>query len=306
MVKLNHLIKVIIFLTPFLLLNAHLKQKNITVESSRSGILRLHEFNSKTFQNKRIIRVLLPPDYYEKENKNTRYKVLYMNDGQDLFDSKTSLYFSSEWQIDESIHKLLLQGMMEEPIIVVGIDIPSKKMRPNEYLPWEDEYLQPHFPNTNGEKYPDFLVSEIMPFIESLYRIKKGPDNTALGGASYGSLISLYTAVKKPDIFGFLLLESPSFYVNNKAILKESKLFLKWPQKIYIGVGTNELGVKDCKQIEGNLEPVHDVLEFISILKESGMKKEQILLIIDECARHSPAAWSKRFPKALMFWLIKN
>ena len=225
-----------------------------------------------------------------------------MNDGQYLFDKETSLFNPMEWEIDETLEKLSSRYKIE-PIIVVGIDNAGKRKRPNEYLPWEDEYLEPPCPNPDGRHYPDFLINEVIPFINTHYRIRQGPENTGLGGSSYGGLITLYTAIKKPDVFGFILIESPSFYVNKRAVLDMAREFSLWPEKTYLGVGTNELGLKSCEQTDGNREPVRDVQELYNILLNSGVSKDRIHLVIEKCALHNEGAWAGRFPEATLFWL---
>ena len=225
-----------------------------------------------------------------------------MNDGQNLFDKTTSIFNPMEWEIDETL-KTLSSKHKIDPIIVVGIDNAGKRLRPNEYLPWEDEYLEPPFPDPNGRYYPDFLIYDVMPFINAHYRTQTGPENTGLGGSSYGGLITLYTVIKKPDIFGFLLIESPSFYVNERAILDMARAFSEWPNRIYLGVGTNELGLKNCEQTDGNIEPVRDVQEFYQILKKNSMDDNRIHMVIEKCASHNEEAWARRFPEAILSWL---
>jgi predicted alpha/beta superfamily hydrolase len=281
---------------------ASIKYHNTLNRATVLGILELHKFNSTIFNNSRYLRVLLPADYYDKKNSNTKYKVLYMNDGQNLFEKTTSVFNPMEWEIDETL-KILSSKHKIEPIIVVGIDNAGKRIRPNEYLPWADEYLEPPYPNPNGRHYPDFLTNEVIPYINAHYRVRQGPANTGLGGSSYGGLITLYTAIKKPDIFGFILIESPSFYVNKRAILDMAREFSAWPDKIYLGVGTNELGLKNCEQTDGNREPVQDVQEFFNILVNNEVSKDRIHLVIEKCALHNEAAWALRFPKATLFWL---
>lgn len=225
-----------------------------------------------------------------------------MNDGQNLFEKTTSVFNPMEWEIDETLKTLSFKHKIE-PIIVVGVDNAGKRKRPNEYLPWEDEYLEPLCPNPNGRHYPDFLINEVMSFINVHYRIKTGPTHTGLGGSSYGGLITLYTAIKKPDVFGFILIESPSFYVNKRAILDMAREFSEWPEKIYLGGGTNELGLKNCEQTDGNKELVRDVQELYNILLNNGVSKDRIHLVIEKCALHNEEAWARRFPKAILFWL---
>ncbi len=277
--------------------------KGQTVESdadSTAGNLRLHQLTSKIFGNTRTIRVLLPPGYDKPDNRKKRYPVLYLNDGQNLFDVSTSLFNRMEWRVDETVRDLI--GKKEiEPLIVVGIDNAGKSGRANEYLPYEDEYLQPPLPNPEGYKYPDFLTGEVMPFINREYRAKTGAKATALGGSSYGALISLYVFIKKPEVFGRLLLESPSFYVSDAQILKEAEKLKKLPEKIYIGVGTNEGGRPNCALGDLNEEAVQDVLKLKKILQDKKLDDERLKVSVEDCAVHNENAWAKRLPEALKF-----
>ena len=278
------------------------KHLHPTFEFFTNGILVMHELKSTVFGNSRLLRVLLPSDYYDKKNLNTRYRVLYMNDGQNLFDKTTSIFNGMEWEIDETL-KTLSRRHKIEPIIVVGIDNAGKRMRPYEYLPWPDEYLEPPCPDPKGKNYPIFLIDEVMPFIKARYRTLPGPENIGLGGSSYGGLITLYTAIERPGVFGFILMESPSFYVKERSILDMARNFNAWPAKVYFGVGTNELGLENCEQTDGNREPVRDIQDLYEDMITSGVSKDRICLVIEECAFHNEEAWARRFPKAILFWL---
>lgn len=267
------------------------------------GDLRFHKLNSEIFGNTRTLRVLVPPGY--NRNRDKKYPVLYLNDGQNLFQVKTAQTKNSEWAVDEA-YKALLDRREIEPVIIVGIDNAGRSQRANEYLPYFDEYLSPPLPDPTGAKYPDFLIEEVLPFIEKKYRVKKGAEFTALGGASYGALISLYTFIKKPETFGMLLLESPSFYVDDAKILKEAAKMEKLPRKIYIGVGTNEEGKPNCTPGDLSHEAVQDVLKLKKILEEKNIEKENLKVLIEDCATHSEVAYGRRFPEALRFLFGKN
>jgi predicted alpha/beta superfamily hydrolase len=252
---------------------------------------------SKIFGNTRTLRVYLPKAY----DGTKTFKVLYLNDGQNLFgDNDTGA--DNEWRIDEIVDSLVHENAIE-PLIVVGIDHAGKD-RANEYLPWEDIYLTPPLPNPAGEKYPAFITTEVIPLLEQTYQVKKGKENRGLGGASYGSLISLYTLMHQPEWFGFALIESPSLYVHEQALLTlaESKSW-SWPENIYIGIGTNELNLEDChEENEDNQMAVDDVKRLEAIIHTQS-PASNIQVWIDSCATHHENAWSNRFPEALQFVL---
>lgn len=275
----------------------HTAQSNVP---SVIGDLRLHHLKSKVFGNTRVIRVLLPPGYNERARRKIRYPVLYLNDGQNLFDVSTSVFNPLEWHADEALDRLI-KAQKVDPLIVVGVDNAGRRERANEYLPYPDAYLRPPLPNPEGSKYPDFLIHEVMPFISRQYRTKAGAEHTGLGGSSYGALIALYTVINRPDSFGRLLLESPSLYVSNAQILKWNRTILQWPKWVYIGVGTNEDGRPDCKPGDWSQEAVQDVLKLKRGLEAAGLGGERLKVVVDDCAIHNEAAWAKRLPEALKF-----
>lgn len=272
--------------------NAYSQRRSVVAD------LRFHKLKSEVFGNTRTLRVLVPPDY--KKNRKQTYPVLYLNDGQNLFQVTTAQTKNSEWGVDETYIDLL--GYREiEPIIIVGIDNAGPSKRANEYLPYEDKYLTPPLPNPNGAKYPDFLTNEVLPFIEKRYRIKKGAEFRGLGGSSYGALISLYTAIKKPNIFGRLLLESPSFYVNDAKILEEANQMKQLPKQIYIGVGTNEEARPNCEPGDLSHEAVQDVLKLKTILQAKQFEDKNLKVLIEDCAVHNEQAYGRRFSEAMRF-----
>ena len=170
----------------------------IRVESA-TGDLRLHEFYSRTFHNTRFLRVWLPPGYDAPENAGRRYPILYLNDGQNLFEPSTS-FTGVDWQVDETGDRLIREGVIP-PMIFVGIDN-AARARMREYMPHRS--LQPVIVRVQGTRYPKFLINDVMPFMARNYRVATGPENTGLGGSSLGALISLYTAVVSPGVIGRL------------------------------------------------------------------------------------------------------
>ena len=186
--------------------------------SGATGDLRLHEFRSRVFRNTRFVRVWLPPAYDDAENEGRRYPVLYLNDGQNLFETATS-YAGIEWQADEAADRLIREGAVPA-MIIVGMDHATKD-RLREYMPHRS--MHPMMVRVLGRYYPDFLMKEVMPFVERNYRVATGPENTGLGGSSLGALIALYTAMARPGVLGRLLLESPSLWASARQAIKESR-----------------------------------------------------------------------------------
>lgn len=162
-----------------------------------TGDLEIVPFTSKVFPAPRNLRVLLPAGYALPENQKRSYPVLYLNDGQNLFDVCTSLFNREEWRVDETVSELVAKGKLD-PLIVVGIDNGGRRLRPKEYLPYVDETLSPLEPHPQGKLYPHFLLDEVVPYVEKHYRALRGPQNRVLGGSSYGpgSLSSLLSSVR--------------------------------------------------------------------------------------------------------------
>lgn len=278
-------------------LNPHARTPERAAPAAGGARLETVTLTSQVFGDTRLLRVLLPPDYDREADR--RYPALYMLDGQTLFDPRAS-YTSFVWEIDKAVTALLAEGAIE-PLIVVGIDNPGLRERPNELLPWFDEFLSPPLPDPQGRRFPGFLVDEVMPLIEARYRVSPGAEQTGLGGASYGGLMALYAAIHRPGVFGRLLIESPGFYVNDAAVLDEAEAFDAWPQRISLGVGTNEEGREECDEGDMGSEAVQDVLRLESILRRSGLSDERLLLRIALCARHDERAWALRYPGAMRF-----
>jgi enterochelin esterase-like enzyme len=264
--------------------------------SSVVGDLRMHEFPSRIFRNKRMLRVWVPPGYDQPENAGKRYPVFYLNDGQNLFDSATS-FTGVEWQVDETADRLIRAGGIP-PAIFVGIDN-ARVERIKEYIPYRS--LNPLLLRPLGDRYPAFLTQEVIPFIQQNYRAAKGAENAILGGSSLGGLITLYTIMAAPGVFGGALLESASLWVANRQVLKDSRSFRRWPQKIRLAVGTHEVGREDKDR-----QTVENVRELERILRRSGLDERRLRVEIAEGGTHSEGAWAARFPQAVQFLLASS
>lgn len=263
---------------------------------SATGDLRLHEFRSRIFDNTRFLRVWLPPGYDDAENSGQHYPVLYLNDGQNLFEPSTS-FNGVEWQVDETADRLIREGVVP-PMIIVGIDNTGRD-RIREYMPHRS--LHPMILRVQGTRYPAFLFKEVSPYIARHYRVASGPENTGLGGSSLGALIALYTAAVRPGVIGRLLLESPSLWASNRQLIRQSRGVKRWPERIFLATGTAEAGRRDKDQ-----SMVDDVRELAAIMGRAGLDHSRLRLMVDEGATHNEAAWARRFPEALTFLFGKR
>ncbi len=256
-----------------------------------TGDLRLHEFRSRIFRNTRFLRIWLPPGYDDGENQGKHYPVLYLNDGQNLFEALSS-FTGVEWQADETADRLIREGLVP-PMIIVGIDNAGKD-RLREYMPHRS--MHPMMLRVQGRYYPDFLMKEVMPFVERNYRVATSPENTGLGGSSLGALIALYTAIVRPGLIGRLLIESPSLWASNRQAIKESRKVRIWPERIFLAAGTAEAEGADRSRTV-----VDDVRELAAIVRRAVLSEKRLRLVIKDGAGHTESAWAERFPEALQF-----
>ena len=262
------------------------------------GWLEIVPFESKIFHNKRMLRVLVPANYFSPHNARRSYPVLYLQDGQNLFDALTSEH--GEWHVDETVEHLV-GGFKIPPMFVVGIDNAGEQ-RSAEYLPYPDPLNTRDKvtgeEDVHGKEYARFVVTEVIPFIEKRYRISRGTMNTGIGGSSYGADIALYTALEYPTTFGHVLVESPPLWIGNNQLLKDAEKAKQLPQKMYIGIGTDEKPYNDAQRSQ---QVVDQVKELESILVKRGMGPGRLRVNIEEGGEHNEAAWSRRLPDALLF-----
>ncbi len=260
------------------------------------GWLEIVPFESKIFHNTRMLRVLVPANYFSPHNAHRSYPVLYLQDGQDLFDEATSS--KGEWHVDETVEHLV-GSFKIPPMFVVGIDNAGDQ-RSSEYLPYPDPLNDKDGAadekNLQGKEYARFLTTEVIPFIEKRYRIARGAMNTGLGGSSYGGDIALYTALEYPGVFGHLLVESPELWIGTNQLLKDAQSAKQLPQKMYIGIGTAE-----ASEPTRSTDIVNQVRDLEAILVKKGTGASQLRVAIEEGGRHDEAAWSRRLPDALLF-----
>jgi predicted alpha/beta superfamily hydrolase len=258
------------------------------------GWLEIVPFESRIFHNTRMLRVLVPANYFSPHNAHRSYPVLYLQDGQELFDEATSP--KGEWHVDETVEHLV-GGFKIPPMFVVGIDNAGDK-RSSEYLPYPDPLndKDADAESLQGKEYARFLTTEVMPFIEKRYRIARGAMNTGLGGSSYGGDIALYTALEYPGVFGHVLVESPELWIGKKQLLKDAQNAKQLPHKMYLGIGTAE-----ASEPIRSAEIVNQVRELENILLKKGMGAGRLRVAIEEGGQHNQAAWSRRLPDALLF-----
>jgi predicted alpha/beta superfamily hydrolase len=231
-------------------------------------------------QLKRTRRIwIYLPECYNSCTK--RFPVLYMHDGQNLFDDATS--YSGEWGIDEYLDSL---GIDANQCIVVGIDNGGTK-RLNEYCPYDFSLTGIAANSTSnkgeGNEYVDFLVKTLKPFIDKNYRTVRNKANTAIAGSSMGGLISLYAALKYPRVFGAVGVFSPAFWVAPKIFDDIKAKGKKVSSKIYFYAG----------KLEGE-QMVPGMLKAYETM--SKVSKSPMQAVIRDDGRHNEPTWRKEFP----------
>jgi predicted alpha/beta superfamily hydrolase len=256
------------------------------LDHTLTGTLRLHKaLESGSVERSRDVIVYLPPDYNETHQ---RYPVLYLHDGQNLFDPATA-FAGQDWGLDELAEELIQSGQIQ-PIVIVGVYNAGEK-RMAEYTHVRDRRGR----GGRARKYAQFLIQDLKPFIDSEYRTLTDCANTGLGGSSLGGLVTLYLGLHHPDTFGKLIVMSPAVWWANRAILREvRKLRERLPQKIWLDIGTCE--GQDPEVCVKNVEDLAAAL--VSKGWEPGY---DFKFVEDQGAGHNENAWGYRMGDALKF-----
>jgi predicted alpha/beta superfamily hydrolase len=266
----------------------------VTCKSTVSGDIRFHVLESAVFGNSRTIRVLLPPGYDRPDNASKRYPVLYMLDGQNLFDACLSDVSQKEWGLDETVVRLVNERRIP-PMIVVGVDHAGPK-RAHEYLPYKDFAGNPDMDVPAGTRFPDFLTGEVMPIVNDRYRTLRGQPNTGVGGSSYGGVATLYALLARPSEFGYGLIESPTLWIGMGQLVRDTSPLIAMPQKVFVGFGGREAG---DPQVSDRMVGLIRIVE--SNFRAAGYDDSSFRFVYEPEAEHNEPAWAKRLPEALVF-----
>lgn len=263
--------------------------------TSRSGDIRLHEkFHSKVLGNDRTVIVYVPPGY--EKAAGARYPVLYMHDGQNVFDAGTS-FMGVEWGADEAAQRLIGTGRIE-PIIIVGIYNTPDRM--NEYTPWPDA-------NRNGggkgEDYERFVIEEVKPFIDGTYRTQPDRKHTAVAGSSLGGLISLDMCLRHRDVFSMAGVMSPALSWAEKRVIRDAKANCTALRscRIWLDMGSRE-GVSLGYFSAG----ISWTRELVTVFDACGMAPGRDYYYFEDVgAVHNEGAWAQRVDKMLLYFFAK-
>ncbi len=270
-----------------------------TTTTIMGKIIAIKDFESTNLSNKRDLRVYLPQGY-DPSDDNTRYKVVYMHDGQNIF--KPGGPYGC-WYV-ETAYEYLLKRELVEKVIIVGIN--NNNDRIPEYTPTVDA----EYGGGNGEKYSKFVIEEVVPYIDANYKTKTGAENRVIMGSSLGGLISMYIAWNHPDVFGMAGCVSSSFWWDNRNLLKsiESYSGTKKNIKFWIDSGTSEGDDKEIDGLgianDGRKYMVEDARRMANKLLELGWAEGTDLVYREgDKHTHSESAWSKRIYDILYYFL---
>ena len=269
---------------------SNLFDKKATSTAAGNVSILSEKFKMPQLNRERRIWIYLPPDY---DSSKQSYPVVYMHDGQNLFDVLTS--YSGEWEIDETLNKLYQERGLK--LIVVGVDNGGAK-RLDEYSPWKNT----KYGGGEGDAYMDFLVSTLKPYIDSHFRTLPDKANTGIIGSSMGGLISHYAALKYPEVFGKIGVFSPAFwfapeiteYSRTHGNIKDTKIYFLAGGKEGENVAFNEIN-----------QTVKDMNTMAGVLKKEGFPLENMKLKVEPEGQHNEKLWRNNFEETIC-WLFSD
>jgi predicted alpha/beta superfamily hydrolase len=248
--------------------------------------LRKHPgFTSQFLADPRDLVVCVPPRYDEEPDRS--YPVLYLHDGQNLFEGATAFVPGQDWHVNDTAEALITAGAIE-PLIIVGI-YNTGKHRIDEYTPTRDRR---HGAGGEAGSYGRMLTEELKPFIDTTYRTLPDPSNTGLGGSSLGGLVTLYLGLLHPDVYGKLAVLSPSVWWDDGVILKLVRMTDPKPRlRIWLDIGTGEGGktVRDARALRDEL------------VKAGWALGADLMYAEIPDAGHNEAAWAERVGPFLQY-----
>jgi predicted alpha/beta superfamily hydrolase len=254
-----------------------------TVAGSVSKLMA--SFHSTVLGNDRAIWVYLPPSY--AENTRARFPVLYMHDGQNLFDPALA-FGGNEWKVDETLDAAAEDGTIEE-VIVIGVENTAQRIY--EYTPTTD-------PSTagggGGDKYLTLLVDELKPQIDSMLRTIPDRAHTGILGSSLGGLISAYAGVQRPAVYGIVGAMSPSTWWNNDVIIGDVGTMPTTARSARVYVDSGDSGNSNDDVTNTNMLAA----TYVNLGYTTGV---DFLHVVQAGGQHNEVYWAERLPGALQF-----
>lgn len=243
----------------------------------------IHGFESTILSNAREITIYLPAGYDDRDDR--RYPVLYMQDGQNLFDAERAYIPGQHWKLKEAADHAIGERTAA-PMIIVGVDHAGSG-RLDEYTPVKDDQ---HNGGGRADDYARMLVEELKPLIDSRYRTLTDPDHTAIAGSSLGGLVSLHAVLTRRDVFGRAAAMSPSVWWGQRAILNTVEAYDGPPPRLWADTGGRE-----------GMEALQNARELRDRLAAKGWGVESLRYYEDRRADHSERAWERRVRSVLEF-----
>lgn len=227
----------------------------------------------------RIITAYLPPGYGDRTDR--QYPVLYMQDGQNLFEAERA-FGGNPWKLDSAADRVI-GDRRAQPMIIIGVDH-ANAGRIDEYTPTHDEAR-----NAGGgaDKYAEFLIGEVKPAVDTRYRTTSA---AAVGGSSLGGLVSIYLALRRPDIFSGAAVMSPSVWWDNRSVLRSVESFEGPRPHVWVDIGGREGG-----------EALEGARALRQALQSKGWTAANLHYEEDRRADHSERSWSRRVDRVLEF-----
>jgi predicted alpha/beta superfamily hydrolase len=232
----------------------------------------------------RRVHVLLPHNYYEHPERH--YPVLYMTDAQNLFGGGSPY---GNWEIDKGLARLAREGKAD--VIIVAIDHAGED-RVQEFSPYDN----PRLGKGMGLKFLRFVIDTLKPQVDKQYRTKPDRLNTGMGGSSVGGLLSIYAALMFPDIFGRIMIFSPSLWISKRIYFDAIHFFEPFETRIYLYAGG-----KESENMIPNVNQLQETLKSQGF----GYNRVKIHTSIDPTGQHTEKRWSEEFPEA-MKWLYSE
>lgn len=290
---------------------------SVRAQVPSAGRLVLHEAFGSAHVRARNVSVWLPPGY---EASNTRYPVLYMHDGQNLFDASTAPF--GEWGVDEHLERLVATGQVRAPIVV---GVWNTDLRLREYVPADLIKALPDDMRADvqavyggeplSDRYIRFLADELKPFIDRTYRTLPGAADTSIAGSSMGGLISMYAVMKRPDVFSAAACLSTHWPLKVEGLEAGPQLDA-WRERLVaawsgvIAAGLPAPGVHRFYFDRGDETLDQFYAQFQTridgVFRDCGYGPEDFRSLVFPGAQHNEASWNSRLDVPLTFLLSPN
>ena len=267
------------------------------------GQIVTHSLAIDAFHLERTVRVYLPAAY--AQNAQARFPVLYMHDGQNLFDD-SGAYGGHSWRVRETMETLEAQGKTTG-IIVVGVDN-GQERRLDEYSPWENTEVGRYFGQNRvvgglGEAYAAFFAETLKPFIDRTYRTLPARAHTAVAGSSMGAFISVYLAFASPALYSSVgVFSLASWFAEPPFLAFLNSRPLPEAQRYFLSVGTAETSYDPLKEFPAIYRACTE--HFKETLLAKGQPAADLRLLVNEGEAHNEISWAKHFPQFVKWALL--